>query len=243
VTLVAAAGVARQVAGGPAEADAAVGAALELGLGIDLGARLRLSLTGAYLPDVARPDQVERGLWRVGPALRLFLAGPSRDAGAWLALGGGMGATTAAARPYARADLGWSLGHAAQLGLVVSAIRELDSLEDGGSFLGVALRFDGVLPGPWTPRAPAVVVAASPPRPPAPGTIFPGHAARPRGRPQRRPREPGRLAACIAARRHGGARRPRGDRARHHARRARARGGVAGGATIRTVHRAARAAG
>lgn len=165
LTLVAAAGAARQVAGGPGETDPSVGAALEVGLGLDLGARLRLSLTGAYLPEVAQPDRVDRGLWRIGPSLRLFLAGPSREAGPWVGLGTGLGATTDAARPYARADLGWAFGRAAQVGLVASAIRELDALADGGTFVALALRFDGVLPGPWSPSRAHVARAAPRPAP------------------------------------------------------------------------------
>lgn len=204
MTLVAAAGAARQVAGGPADAAPSVGAALELGLGVDLGERLRLSVTGAYLPDVALPDRVERGLWRVGPALRLFLAGPSREAGPWVALGAGVGATTARARPFARADLGWSLGRGAQLGLVVSAIRELDRLAEGGTFLGIGLRFDGVLPGPWAPRVRVATAAApAPSRAPVPilpaGTPLDPEAVRSAIRENQDD-----VATCIAlARRHG----------------------------------------
>lgn len=163
-SLVAAAGAALQVGGGgSAQADRSVATALEVGLALDLGERLRLSLSGAFLPDVADPDRVDRGLWRFGPALRLALAGPTRRSGPWVALGGGMGATTEEARPYARADLGWSIGNAAQLGLVVSAVRDLDSLERGATFVVAALRFDGVVPGPWMRATPAVAAAAPSP--------------------------------------------------------------------------------
>lgn len=158
-TLLAAAGAAVQ-----ADAvDPRVATALEAGLALDLGERLRLSLSASYLPDVAGPtENFPRGLWRAGSAVRWSMTGPSRDSGPWLALGAGMGLTTDAPRPFARADFGWSFGSSTQIGAVVSAVRELDGL-DRGTFLAVLLRFDGALPAPWAPPAPRVAHASRPP--------------------------------------------------------------------------------
>lgn len=169
--LVAAAGAAVQLDA----PDPEVATAVEAGLALDVGERLRLAVTGAYLPEVSRADDVvNRGLWRIGPTLRWSFSGPSREGGPWVALGTGMGATTEAARPFARADLGWSLGRSAQLGAVLTAVRELDR-RDGGTLVALLVRFDGLLPGPWV--APPARVAADPPRPPPrPEPPLPGGA-------------------------------------------------------------------